>query len=142
MLWVVGFFFAKLLNHSMFEIPIVLGGNDGLVDFPGQKLESGIKLELFSGVAIFGKLDFEEVEPFFWFHLLEGANLNLGVVHCMIGITGKVCCCNSQWWLTENVGATGVNKNLTKSHAVVDCWGGCDVPGSVCAGTGCRLCTK
>jgi len=77
-----GGFFAELLNHSMFEIFIVLGENDGLVDFPGQKLESGIKLELLSGVAIFGKLDFEEVEPIFWFHLLEGANLNLRALHC------------------------------------------------------------
>ena len=46
------------------------------------------------------------------------------VPYCVIGTTGKVCCCNSQWWLTENVGATGVNKNLTKSRAVKNCWGG------------------
>ena len=66
----------------MFQIDKVLGENNSLVNFPGQFLESGVKLELLSGVAIFGKLDFEEVEPIFWFHLLEGANLNLGALHC------------------------------------------------------------
>ena len=115
-----GGFFAKLLNHSMFEIPIVLlCVNNAEVDFLGQFEDSGAKLFLF-GVAFFGKLYFEEVEPIFWFHLLEGANLNLGALHCgkmglaqlqaqqkgggskmdwlpycVIGTTGKVCCCNS-----------------------------------------------
>ena len=64
----------------MFELVIFLG-EDVFGDVPGQKLESGVILELLSGVAIFGKLAFEEVEPIFWFHLLEGANLNLGALH-------------------------------------------------------------
>ena len=79
MLWVWGFF-AKLLNHSMFEIPIVLlCVNNAEVDFLGQFEDSGAKFFLFGEVS-FGKLYFEEVEPIFWFHLLEGANLN--VSHC------------------------------------------------------------
>ena len=63
---------------------------------------------------------FVEVEPGFLFHLSEGANLNrrhcgkMGLAqlqaqqkgggsemdwlpYCVIGTTGKVCCCNSQW---------------------------------------------
>ena len=73
-------------------------------------------------------------------HNRKGVGLKMDLVpYCVIGTTGTVCCCNSQWELTENLAVTGVNKNLNKSCAVVDCWGGCDVPGSVCAGTGCRL---
>ena len=66
----------------MFEIVKVFDVKKGLIDFLGQFKERGVELALLTGVAIFGKLDFEEVEPFFWFPLLEGANLNLGVVHC------------------------------------------------------------
>ena len=75
-----GGFFAKLLNHSMFELVIVfLCVNDAEVDFHGQFEDSGAKFFLFGEVS-FGKLYFEEVEPIFWFHLLEGANLK--VPHC------------------------------------------------------------
>ena len=80
MLWVVGFFLAKLLNHSMFEILIaLLCLTNGKVDFHGQFEDSGAK-PFFFGVNCFGKPDFKEVEPIFWFHLLEGANLK--VPHC------------------------------------------------------------
>ena len=58
-------------------------------------------------------------------HNRKGVGLKMDLVpYCVIGTTGKVCCCNNQWWLTENVGATEVNKNLTKSRAVKNCWGG------------------
>ena len=63
----------------MFEILIAfLCVLTGKVDFHGQFEDSGGE-PLFLGVC-FGKLDFEEVEPIFWFHLLEGANLK--VPHC------------------------------------------------------------
>ena len=75
-----GGFFAKLLNHSMFEILIgLLSANNAEVDLLWQFEDSGAKSFVWCEPS-FDKLDFEEVEPIFWFHLLEGANLK--VPHC------------------------------------------------------------
>ena len=87
----------------MFEIPIVLlCVNNAEVDFLGQFEDSGAKLFLF-GVAFFGKLDFEEVEPIFWFHLLEGANLN--VSHCGENGFGSVAGTTERGWVLNGLGA-------------------------------------